>query len=183
MSEEQVVDIVETANTVVEPVNEVVVTDSEVPKSVEEVGPTKTSYILHITSSDSLGLNLIENIIEMANLGATLKPQTLPSMRFPHSCSMVLSAETPPTPSAVIRVFEADTNKEVFKAFAQEKESAIFSLDTQTVDKSTNDGTPWTKEQLDSMDWATEFKAVCSACGITGRNRDKMTKEYIAKFV
>ncbi|MNC11131.1 hypothetical protein D3C75_588210 [compost metagenome] len=141
-------------------------------------------YHLHVTSSDSLGLNLIENIIAMANLGATLKPGTLPSMRFPHSCSLVLESETPPTPNATLRVFEYDTCKEVFAAFV-EPVPATFSLDvndTTVVDKSTNQGTPWTKEQLDSMDWETEFKEVCKSVEITGRSRDKMTKEYLAKF-
>lgn len=142
-------------------------------------------YHIHVTSSDSLGLNMIENIIAMANMGATLKPGTLPSMRFPHSCSMILESETPPIPSATVRVFEFDSNKEIFKAFV-EPVAATFSLDVEdvvdTVDKSTNDGTPWTKEQLDAMDWETEFKAVCKAVDITGRSRDKMTKEYLAKF-
>lgn len=150
-----------------------------------ETEVTFNKYHLHITSSDSLGLNLIENIIEMANLGATLKPGTLPSMRFPHSCSMELEAEFPPTPRATIRVFEHDSNKEIFAAFVEPvvPVAATFSLDSEdTVDKSTNMGTPWTKEQLDAMDWETEFKAVCKAVDITGRSRDKMTKEYLAKF-
>lgn len=166
---------------VVEPVEPVV---EEKPEEVVEADTGLTDYILHITSSDSLGLNLIENIIAMANLGATLKPQTLPSMRFPHSCSMVLTAATPPTPTAVIRVFEAKTNKEIFKAFV-EPEAATFSLDAEEVeetDKTTNDGKPWTKEQLDAMDWETEFKQVTKAAGIGGRDRKKMTKEYLAKF-
>lgn len=141
-------------------------------------------YHLHVTSSDSLGLNMIENIIEMANLGAKLKPGTLPSMRFPHSCSLVLEAEVPPVPNATLRVFEYDSCKEVFAAFV-EPVAATFSLDTEdapVVDKSTNQGTPWTKEQLDAMEWETEFKEVCKSVEITGRSRDKMTKEYLAKF-
>lgn len=145
---------------------------------------TLNKYHIHVTSSDSLGLNLIENIIALANQGATLKEGTLPSMRFPHSCSMVLEAEVPPTPTATMRVFEFDSCKEVFAAFVEPK-AAEFSLnteDTVVVDKSTNQGTPWTKEQLDAMDWETEFKEVCRSVEITGRSRDKMTKEYLAKF-
>lgn len=143
---------------------------------------TLNKYHIHVTSSDSLGLNLIENIIAMANLGATLKPGTLPSMRFPHSCSLILESETPPIPSATVRVFEFDSSKEIFKAFV-EPVAATFSMDADTVvDKSTNDGTPWTKEQLDAMDWESEFKEVCKSVDITGRSRDKMTKEYLAKF-
>lgn len=143
------------------------------------------SYHLHVTSTDSLGMNMIENIIKLANAGATLKPGSIPFMRFPHSVSMVITTDTPPTPSATVRVFEMDTNKEVFAAFV-EPVAATFSLDSddtvETVDVSKNGDTPWTKDQLDGMDWETEFKAVCKAVGITGRSRDKMTKEYLAKF-
>lgn len=154
-----------------------------VKEAVKEDAVKKNRYILHITSSDTLGLNLIENIVAMANMGATIKPQTLPSMRFPHSCSMILESDIQPTPSACIRVFDEATNKEIFKAFAQ-PEAATFSMDTEepVVDKSTNDGKPWTKEQLDAMDWETEFKQVCKDAGISGRDRKKMTKEYISKF-
>lgn len=137
-------------------------------------------YHLHVTCSDTLGLNLIENVIELANMGAKLKPGTIPSMRFPHSCSMILEAEQPPTPRATVRVFEYDTNKEIFAAFVEPTPST-FSLDNE-VDKSTNAGVPWTKDQLDGMDWETEFKEVCKSVGITGRSRDKMTKEYLAKY-
>lgn len=144
------------------------------------------SYHLHVTSTDSLGMNMIENVIKLANAGATLKPGSIPFMRFPHSVSMVITTDTPPTPSATVRVFEMDTNKEVFAAFVP-KVAASFSLDTEdevetVVDVSKNGETPWTKEQLDAMDWETEFKEVCKSVGITGRSRDKMTKEYLAKF-
>lgn len=143
-----------------------------------------TKYKLHITGSDSIGLNFVENVVAMANLGAIIEPGTYPTMRFPHGVTMVLESETPPTPSAVIRVFDANTNKEVFAAFI-EPAAATFSMDTDTapvVDKSTNAGTPWTKEQLLEMDWETEFKEVCKSVGITGRSKDKMIKEYLAKF-
>lgn len=138
-------------------------------------------YHIHVTSSDSLGLNMIENIIELANMGATMKPGSLPSMRFPHSCSMVLETDTPPTPRATMRVFEFDSNKEVFAAFVEPKASG-FSTEVETVDKSTNGGTPWTKEQLEAMDWDTEFKPVMDAAGIGGKQRARMTKDYLAKF-
>lgn len=142
------------------------------------------SYHMHVTSTDSLGMNMIENIIKLANAGATLKPGSIPFMRFPHSVSMVIETDTPPTPSATVRVFEMDTNKEVFAAFVPQV-AASFSINTEedvVVDASKNGDTPWTKDQLEAMDWETEFKAVCKSVGITGRSRDKMTKEYLAKF-
>lgn len=143
-----------------------------------------TKYKLHITGSDSIGLNFVENVVAMANLGAIIEPGTYPTMRFPHGVTMVLESETPPTPSAVIRVFDADTNKEVFAAFI-EPVAVGFSMDSDdsvTVDKSTNAGVPWTKEQLLAMDFQTELRAVCEAVGVTGRSKDKMIKEYLAKF-
>lgn len=144
------------------------------------------SYHLHVTSTDPLGMNMIENIIKLANDGATLKPGSIPFMRFPHSVSMVIETDTPPTPSATVRVFDMETNKELFAAFVPAVAAAAFVMDTEevveVVDASKNGDKPWTKEQLDEMDWETEFKAVCKAVGITGRSRDKMTKEYLAKF-
>lgn len=138
-------------------------------------------YHIHVTSKDSLGMNMIENIIELANMGATLKEGTLPAMRFPHSVSMVLESDTPPTPSAVMRVFEYDTNKEIFPVFVAPV-AATFSVDSEKVDKSTNSGTPWTKDQLEAMDWDTEFKVVMADAGIDGKRRAKMTSDYIAKY-
>lgn len=140
-----------------------------------------TKYKLHITGSDSIGLNFVENVVAMANLGAIIEPGTYPTMRFPHGVTMTLEAETPPTPTACIRVFDAETNKEVFAAFI-EPTAATFSMDTDVVDKSTNAGVPWTKEQLLTMDFQTELRAVCEAVGVTGRSKDKMIKEYLAKF-
>jgi hypothetical protein len=142
-------------------------------------------YHLVITSSDTFGMGWLQNIIDMANLGAVMKEGTIPRTSFPHVISMVLEAETPPTPSASLRVFEFESNKEVFAAFVEPVVTGGFSMETEdkeTTDKSTNEGKPWTKEQLDSMDWETEFKEVCKSVGITGRSRDKMTKEYLAKF-
>lgn len=139
-------------------------------------------YHLHVTSKDPLGFNMIENIIELAAQGAVLKEGTMPYMRFPHSVSMVIETDTPPTPSAFVRVFEYDTNKELKAKFIEAK-AAEFSMDAgPDISLATNDrGEPWSKEELDAMDWETEFKAVCKAVGITGRSRDKMTREYLAK--
>lgn len=145
-------------------------------------------YQINITSKDSLGFNLLENVVAMANLGATLKPGTMPIMNFPHHCTMILEADNPPTPSASIRVFELDTHKEIFAVFVEDTQAATFSMDTEAnveapvVDKSTNSGVPFTVDQLNAMDWKTEFKEVCKSAGISGRDRAQMTKEYLAKY-
>lgn len=139
-------------------------------------------YHLYITGSDPIGFNFLENVIAMANLGATLKEGTLPTLRFPQAISMSLEAETPPTPNAFIRVFEDETGKEVFAAFVPEV-AASFSMDAVKVDKSLNGDVPWTKEQLDGMDWESEFKVVMESAGIDGKRRAKMTSDYLAKFI
>jgi hypothetical protein len=36
----------------------------------------------------------------------------------------------------------------------------------------------YTKEQLEELSWA-DFRKVCAAVGVKGRERDKMTKEYM----
>lgn len=158
---------------------------TDVTEVVESVESVEKTYHLHVTSTDSLGMNMIENVIKLANAGAVLKPGSIPFMRFPHSVSMEITTDTPPTPSATVRVFDNDSNKELFAAFVAPV-AASFSMETdeevEEVDVSKNGDTPWTKEQLDEMDWETEFKAVCKAVGISGRSRDKMTKEYLAKF-
>ena len=148
----------------------------------EETEVVLNKYKLYITGSDPLGLNFVENIVDMANLGAIITPGTYPKMTFPHGVVMILEAENPPTPTACIRVFEFDSNKEVFAAFVEPVVST-FSLDAEfEVDKSTNGGIPWTKDQLLGMDFDTELRAVCKSVGITGRSKDKMIKEYLAKF-
>lgn len=136
-------------------------------------------YQINITSKDSLGLNMIENIVEMANKGAVLKPGAMPIMSFPHSCTMLLDSDVPPTPSACVRVFEVETNTEVKPGqeptVVAPSKPAVFSMDNQ-------EAKPLTKEELDKLDFQTEFKELCKSVGITGRDREKMTKEYLAKF-
>lgn len=147
----------------------------------EETEVTVKEYKLHITGSDSIGFDFVENIVAAANLGAVIAPGTLPFMRFPHSVTMKLVSDTHPLPTASTRVFDAETNKEIFAAFA-EPDALGFSMDTEEVDKSTNAGVPWTKEQLLAMDFDSELRSVCKSVGITGRSKDKMIKEYLAKF-
>jgi hypothetical protein len=138
-------------------------------------------YQINITSKDHLGLNMIENIVEMANKGAVLKPGAMPIMNFPHSCTMLIDSDTPPTPNAFIRVFEVDSKKEVLPSTSEPEvkvptEPATFSMENSDEHK------PLTREELDKLDFQTEFKDLCKSVGITGRDREKMTKEYFAKF-
>lgn len=139
-------------------------------------------YHIHVTSSDSLGMNLIENVIQLANMGAVMKPGTIPAMRFPHSVSMILEAPEPPYTSACIRVFEFDSNQEI-KNPKPAPVAATFSMESTSEDKSDlEDGSKvYTREELLAMDFETEFRAVCKAVGVVGRGKDKMIKEYLEK--
>lgn len=143
-----------------------------------------SKYLIYVSSGDTIGYDWIKNIVAMANLGATLQDGHIPQMRFPQGAYMELEADTPPVPREGVKVFDMATKKEVFATLLPVAASE-FSLDEEdenVKDLSTNDeGKPWTKEQLDSMDFDTEFRAVCKAVGITGRSRDKMTKEYLSK--
>lgn len=137
-------------------------------------------YHIHVTSSDSLGMNLIENVVKIANMGAVIKPGTIPAMRFPHSVSMVLESEEAPYTSACIRVFEFDSCQEIKNPQpVEEKVVATFSMDSS--DEDSDKPKVYTKEELQAMDFETELREVCKAVGVTGRGRDKMIKEYLEK--
>lgn len=142
-------------------------------------------FHIHVTSSDSLGMNLIENVVKLANMGAVVKPGTIPAMRFPHSVSMLLEADEAPYTSACIRVFEADSSQEIKNPQpVVEPVSATFSMDSvddSVGEKTLNLDKVYTKEELLAMDFDTEFREVCKAVGVTGRGRDKMIKEYLEK--
>lgn len=136
-------------------------------------------YEIHCGSADLIGVSLIQNVIHIANQGGVMKEGTLPFFRFPFIVVMTLESETPPIPTPSIRVFEADSRKEVFATLIEAASTFSFDFD-ESVLATNDDGKPWTKEQLDSMDFETEFRKVCKAVGVTGRSRDKMTKEYFA---
>lgn len=136
------------------------------------------SFIVQIRSHDTFGLGFLQEVIRIAAVGGVLVQDTLPRLSFPQMADMIVEGDVAPTPSPMARVFEAETMKEVFTAFI-EPEASEFSME---VDVSTNEGTPWTREQLSGMDFATEFKAVMAAAGIEGKKRELMTKNYLAKY-
>lgn len=139
-------------------------------------------YELVIKSADPLGFGMVESIIEFAAQGAVVKPGTIPHLKFPHVINMVIDSDTPPVAQPPhVRVFELESRKEVHRVFA-EKEAAGFSLDAEKTDKSLNGDRPWTKEELEGMDWESEFKVVMADAGIGGKQRARMTKDYLAKF-
>lgn len=172
MSEEKsvvvdAVDFVEAA-----PVEDVVVSDERV------VDSGLKTYNVQVGSADHLGMGMISEIIRIArDYGGELTPGSVPFMRFPHRTHMTVTSATPPMPSASVRVFEADTKREIFA----DEVKVVTVAAKFSMSEDGEESVRYTKEQLDAMDWETEFKAVCKADGITGRSRDKMTKEYLAK--
>lgn len=150
-------------------------------------------YEVHVSGKDALGSNIIEEVLALGALGAKQKEGQLNLLKFPFRMVFEVEAEEPPMPSAQRRVFDAK-KKEVFATVLQaqakkeekkveNKEVANFSVEQEVeepeVDLSTNDaGEPWTKEQLEDLDWDT-FKAVVATKDVRGRARDKMTKQYL----
>lgn len=164
-------------------------------------------YEIHVTAKDMMGSGLVETLLELGALGATVKPNTYCRLSFPQQVTLVLEADEPPMPNAQVRVFDYK-KKEVFaKALEEQRkekekaekkeakkqesvEAANFSTEQEEEDESgdvdnslaTNDeGKPWTKEQLEDLDWPTFKKALKQSFGITGRNRPQMQKQYLDK--
>lgn len=162
-------------------------------------------YEIHLTSKDMFGQDVVDNLLEMGKLGAVKKEGTFAHMKFPYTVYLELEADEPPMPSAQVRVFDYK-KKEVFaKALEEQRkekekaekkeakkqesvEAANFSTEQEEEDNdsdkslATNDaGEPWTKEQLEDLDWPTFKKALKQSFGITGRNRPQMQKQYLDK--
>lgn len=50
-------------------------------------------YKILVTGNDGIGYNFIKNVIELANMGATLEEDKVPTMRFPFSAWMYLKTD------------------------------------------------------------------------------------------
>lgn len=50
-------------------------------------------YLVLVTGSDSIGYSFMQNVIELANMGAVLEDKKVPALRFPHSCWMYLQTK------------------------------------------------------------------------------------------
>lgn len=161
-------------------------------------------YEIHLTSKDMFGQDVVDNLLELGKLGAVKKEGTFAHMKFPYTVYLEVEADEPPMPSAQIRVFD-HKKKEVFakaleeqrkeKEKAEQKEAkkaeskaSNFSVEQEDKDDedeeadnslATNDqGKPWTKEQLDDLEWSV-FKKVVATQKVKGRDRVKMTRQYL----
>lgn len=149
-------------------------------------------YEVHVTSKDQFGQDLVDHLLKLGALGAKQKEGTFSKLSFPFRVTLEVEADEPPMPSATVKVYD-EKKKEIFATVLQaqakkeekkEEPKANFSVEQEEsedseVDLSTNDDDqPWTKEQLEDLDWDT-FKAVVATKSVTGRSRDKMTKQYL----
>ena len=154
-------------------------------------------YEVHLSSKDMFGHDVVDMLLHFGSLGAKVKEGTFPRMKFPYSVILELEAEEPPMPSGQVRVFDYK-NKEIFanvlldqlreKEKAAEKEAGNFSVEQEEGEIDTSlalnpEGNPWTKEQLEDLEWDVFKKVVKQAFGITGRDRLKMTRQYLDKVV
>lgn len=50
-------------------------------------------YLVYVTGTDNIGYAFMQNVVELAGKGATLKADTTPCMRFPYSAWFFLETE------------------------------------------------------------------------------------------
>ena len=104
-------------------------------------------YKILVTGNDGIGYNFMSNVVELANMGATLEEGKVPCLRFPFSAWMYLKTDE----------------------LMESKPGFQFQIMQEN----------FTKEQLDDMEWP-EFKAcVKKKYGITGRDRQLLTSQYL----
>lgn len=141
-------------------------------------------YEVHVGSSDHIGMGMINGIVEVAAMGGKVKEGTIPYMRFPYMTIMEVELDQPPMPKPSMRVFESVSRKEVHAVMVQAKQ-AEFTMELEDAPKvklDLNGDRPWTKEELEAMDFDNEFKPVMAAAGITGKKRALMQTKYLNKY-
>lgn len=126
---------------------------SRVPDKGKELDVTALpqKYKVIVKGTEIFGHSFLLNIQKIANLGGVIDTSHLISNKFPHSCVMLLETSEP-----------IETNMgegiEVIPVVAALSEG-----------------------ELKALSWES-FKSVCKKqFGITGRDRHKMTEEYLAK--
>lgn len=134
-------------------------------------------YEFVVKGSDPIGFNFIDNIIKLANLGATKKESQLPKMSFPHTVYMELESDKcPDIASASVRVFNMSEGGVEVKPGAVEAPAVAkggFSLEVE------DRPGKLTKEELDALSW-DDFKAeVKRVTDQTGRDRKLLTSTYL----
>lgn len=109
-------------------------------------------YEIFITGGDIMGYDFINKIVKYANLGATISDEEIPRVKN--------------FPQTVRMVIETE---DVLKEEPGVRLAAYREVEA------------FTKEQLEDMDWDT-LKETCRKVGITGRDRQKLVKEYLEEL-
>ncbi|MDF5713558.1 MAG: hypothetical protein PUP93_06635 [Rhizonema sp. NSF051] len=109
-------------------------------------------YEIFITGNDILGFDFINKIVKYANMGAVISDKEIPRVK-----------NFPQT----VRMYLETTD-------ALKEEPGVRLAAYREV-------VPYTKEELDAMSW-DELKAAAKLVGLTGRDRDKLTREYLAEM-
>ena len=108
-------------------------------------------YKVIVKGTEVFGHSFLLNIQKIANLGGVIDTSHLISNKFPHSCVMVVETSEP---------IETDMGAGI------EVIPVVVAL---------------SEDELKELSWES-FKFVCKKqFGITGRDRQKMTDEYLAK--
>lgn len=130
-------------------------------------------YHLVLTSSDPIGLSLVYEIVVAANLGAVVKEGTIPSLKFPFTVSMELESDVEPEANPHRRVFREDNSEVAIVVAPAAPVASAFSTES-------TDAKVYSREDLDAMQWP-EVQSIAKVIGVTGRDREKVTKAYLAK--
>lgn len=109
-------------------------------------------YEIFITGNDIMGYDFINKIVKYANLGAVISDQEIPRVK---------------TFPQTVRLY-----LETEQALKEEPGVRLAAY---------REVVPYTKEELDGMSW-DELKAAAKLVGLTGRDRDKLTREYLAEM-
>lgn len=109
-------------------------------------------YEIFITGGDIMGYDFINKIVKYANMGATISDEEIPRVK-----------NFPQTVRMFIQT-EETLKEEPGVRLAAYREIEHF-----------------TKEELDAMEWDT-LRAHAKKAGITGRDRQKLVKEYLEEM-
>lgn len=99
-----------------------------------------------------MGYDFINKIVKYANMGAVISEEEIPRVKN--------------FPQTVRLYLETE--------LALKEEPGVRLAAYREV-------VPYTKEELDDMSW-DDLKAAAKLVGLTGRDRDKLTREYIAEM-
>lgn len=139
----------------------------------------KNVYELAVGGNDTIGYNFIQNIVAMANKGATIKEGAPVIMRFPHSLMMVIETEDEMESGACITVFPIKEPVKEAKAAKEQAKLEAIEKAKKEKEEALNKDKQKAKEHLESLSWE-DFKTFVGKKGVSGRDRALMTTKYLA---